>query len=375
MFGKPIHLFTFSGFAIRLDPSWLILALLVTWSFAVGVFPVQAPGLARATYWVMGAAGAVGLFISIVVHEFFHAVVARQFNIPMRGITLFIFGGIAEMDAEPPSAKSEFLMAGAGPLTSVVLGVLLLGVVAAGGSALPLPIRAVMGYLGGLNLVLAAFNVVPAFPLDGGRMLRAALWSWKKDLRWATRIASTVGTAFGILLIVGGVLRIFAGDFIGGMWLALIGLFLRGAAASSYRYVLLRRALEGEPVSRFMTTQPIAVSPTLSVQELVDQYVYRYHHKLYPVVVDGGRLAGCVTLAQVKEVPPDARGTTTVGALAHSCAPTNTVPPQLDAMEALTRMRQSSSSRLLVADGDRLLGVVTLKDLLGFLSMKLELER
>ncbi len=375
MFGKPIHLFTFSGFAIRLDPSWLILALLVTWSFAVGVFPLQAPGLARSTYWAMGAAGAVGLFVSIVVHEFFHAVVARHFAIPMRGITLFIFGGIAEMDAEPPSARSEFLMAGAGPLTSVILGGVLLVVAHVGGTALPLAIRAVLAYLGGLNLVLAVFNVIPAFPLDGGRMLRAALWSWKKDLRWATRVASAVGSAFGILLIVIGVLRILRGEFIGGMWLALIGLFLRSAAASSYQYVLLRRALEGEPVSRFMSAEPVTVAPDISVQQLVEQYVYRFHHKLYPVVVDGGRLTGCVTLAQVKDVPAEARATTTVGALASACAPSNTIPPTLDAMEAMTRMRRTGRSRMLVAEGEHLLGVVTLKDLMAFLSMKLELER
>lgn len=375
MFGRPIDLFTLFGFRVRLDASWFILAVLVTWTLAAGLFPNVYEGLSTTTYWVMGVLGALGLFVSIVVHEFFHALVARRNAIPMRGITLFIFGGVAEMDAEPPSARAELLMAGAGPLASVLIGVGALALGALLGDVLPVPVAGVIGYLGSINLLLAAFNLIPAFPLDGGRILRAGLWHWKRDLRRATRIASRIGSGFGLALILLGVLRVIgAGDFIGGMWWFLIGMFLRGAANASYQQVLLRQALEGEPVRRFMKPDPVAVPATLPVGEFVEDYVYRHHHKLFPVV-ENGQLTGCVTTQQVKAVPREEWQTRHVRDIATSCVPDNTVTPDMDALEALARMRRTGASRLLVAEGERLIGILTLKDLLEFFALKVDLER
>ena len=199
MFGKRIHLFTIYGFKIRLDASWFVLAVLVTWSLATSFFPVVMPNLGGPVYWMLGVGGALGLFASIVGHELSHAVVARRNAIPMRGITLFIFGGVAEMDAEPPSAGAEFRMAAAGPIASFAIGGGLLLVRAF--VPLPAPLVALIGYLATINVVLAIFNLVPAFPLDGGRILRAALWHRWGNLRRATRAASGVGIAFGLLLI------------------------------------------------------------------------------------------------------------------------------------------------------------------------------
>ena len=372
MFGKRFDLFTLFGFKVRLDLSWFVIAALITWSLAAQAFPQLAPGLGKATYWLMGVAGALGLFASVVAHEVSHALVARRFGMEMRGITLFIFGGVAEMSDEPPSAKAEFWMAIAGPIMSLVVGGLC---AAATLAALPKAVAEVVGWLALINVVLALFNLVPAFPLDGGRVLRSILWHTKGDLRGATRITSTIGSGFGFLLIGFAVVRVLVwGDLIGGVWMFLIGLFLRNAAQMSYQQLLLRRVLEGEPVSRFMETDPVTVPRAISVEQLVEEYVYRYHFKMFPVV-DGERLVGCVTTRQIKELPREEWDRTSVGALASACADDNTVAPDADAMAALATMNQNQASRLMVVDGDRLLGILTLKDLLQFFSLKIELEK
>ena len=304
MFGKTFDLFSVFGFKIRLDVSWFVVAVLVAWSLAAQGFPQMVSDLSTTTYWVMGSLGALGLFASVVFHELSHATVARRYGVEMRGITLFIFGGVAEMVDEPPSPKAEFWVAIAGPIASVVLGGALL---AASTVSMPEPASTVLAWLGGLNLVLAVFNMIPAFPLDGGRVLRSALWKWQDSLRKATRVTSQIGAGFGFLLIGLGVLMLVAGNVVGGIWLGLIGLFVRNAAQMSYRQLLLRRTLEGEPVSRFMNEDAVTVPPGISVEELVEGYVYEHHFKMFPVASDG-RLEGCVTTRQIKELPREEWG-------------------------------------------------------------------
>jgi len=375
VFGKPIELFEIFGFRVRIDPSWFIVALLVTWNFATIVFPAQLAGRTHATYWMMGIAGSLIYFLSVLLHELSHSLVARTYGLEMRGITLFIFGGVAEMPREPTTPKSEFVIAAAGPLASMVLA-LVFGGLGLAGQAFggPAPAIAVLFYLGILNGALAAFNLIPAFPLDGGRLLRSVLWGWKKDLRRATRVSSAIGSGFGLLLIAVGGVEIFTGNFTSGLWMCLIGLFVRNAAASSYQQLLLRRALEGETVARFMHPDPVTVPRGISVEELVKDYIYRHHYKMFPVVDDSGRLLGCVTTRQVRELPRDEWDRQTVGALAAQCNPENTVGAGTDAMEALSRMNRTGTSRLMVVDGDRLIGILTLKDLLRFFALKMELE-
>jgi Zn-dependent protease len=374
MFGRRIKLFNLLGFEVRVDGSWLIIAGLIVWSLASGLFPYLYPHLSTQTHWLMGAVGAVGLFLSIIFHEFCHSLVARRFAMPIKGITLFIFGGVAEMAEEPPTARAEFYMAVAGPLSSILMaGVFYLFHLGGKQGGWPVPVNGVTGYLSWVNALLAGFNLVPAFPLDGGRILRSLLWWSKNNLRWATRISSQIGAGFGVFLIFLGVLQIFRGNFIGGLWWSLIGMFLRGAAQMSYQQLLMRKALEGEPVSRFMNPRPVTVAPSLTVTELVEDYIYKYHFKMFPVV-EGDRLLGYITTRQLKEVPREEWDRETVGHLATPCSPENTVSPDTDAIEALARMNQTGSSRLLVIDRGRLVGLVTLKDLLNFISLKVELE-
>ncbi|MFO7897481.1 MAG: site-2 protease family protein [Planctomycetota bacterium] len=382
MFGKSIKLFKLFGFEVKIDVSWLIILVLVVWSLSGGVFPEMYEGLATATYWLMGAAAALGLFMSIVLHELCHSLAARRFGLPMTGITLFMFGGVAEMSDEPPSPKAELVMAVAGPACSVVIAAVCLTLAHFGKRfGWPVVPTGVVRWIGLINVILVCFNLIPGFPLDGGRVLRAILWHYKRNLRKATRIASRVGMTFGGVLIALGVLQLLLAftesgvrtSPIGGLWWILIGMFIRGAASQGYRQVLIREALHGEPVRRFMNDHPVTVPSDLSLHDLVEDYVYKHHFKMFPVV-DDGHLAGCVTTRQVKSVPRGEWPEKTVDDIAESCTDENTVGPESDTMDALNKMNKGKISRLMVVEGDRLDGILTLKDLLKFLSLKLELE-
>jgi len=375
MFGKGITLIKLFGFEVKIDLSWLILGGLITWTLAQGLYPGTYKGLPAGIYWIMGGATALGLLFSIVFHELWHSLIARRFGLPMRGITLFVFGGVAEMTDEPQSPKVEFLMAVAGPISSVFLGLAGLGVAALGrGWTWPVAVIGVINYLGFMNLLLAGFNLIPAFPLDGGRVLRSILWSWKDNIRWATRIASNIGSGFGVLLILFGVVEFFLGSFIGGIWMVFIGMFLRGASRMSYQQMIVRRALEGEKVRHFMKADPVSVPPGLSIQELVDKYIFKYHYKMFPVV-ENDRLVGCVMLSQVKGIPREEWHAKRVSDLDMACGKDNAVSPDEDAVKALSIMSRNNVSRLMVVEGGRLKGVIALKDMMKLLSLKADLGR
>jgi len=375
MFENRLKLFTLLGFEVRIDLSWIVIAVLVVWSLSTGLFPLQYANLSTQTYWLMGGIGAMGLFLSIIIHEFAHSLVARKYGMPMKGITLFIFGGVAEMKDEPSNPKDEFLMAIVGPLSSIALGILFYMVYTAGvQNEWSEPVNGVSQYLAFINILLAIFNLLPAFPLDGGRVLRSILWYFKGNLRWATRIASAIGSSFGILLVVYGFWRMFNANLIGGMWMILIGIFLQNAAKTSYQQLLVRKALEGEPVKRFMKSDPVTVSPSASIEQLVEDYIYRHHFKIFPVV-DSEKLLGCVFMDQVKEVPKEMRRERTVSELMRPCSKETTIDPQTDAMQLLTMINQTGSTRFMVVEEGRLVGVISSTDLLNLLSLKAELEQ
>jgi len=375
MFGPSIKIFRLFGFDVRIDASWLIIAALLTWSLAIGVFPYEYPGLGLAEYWWMGVIGTLGLFASVVIHELCHSLVARRHNLPMKGITLFIFGGVAQMGGEPSSPGAEFFIAIAGPLASIALGFIFYGIYRAGQNYFLSDTLGVLGYLAFINWILAGFNLIPAFPLDGGRVLRSAIWHSNHDLLRATRIASRIGSGFGILLMVFAVFALFTGNFIAAVWYFIIGMFLRNAAQMSYQQVLIQGALQGETIRRFMTTTPVTVTPQMSLEELVDDYVYKYHFKMFPVVKDSEQhLAGCVSTKDVSEIPRQEWPKHTVQEVLKPCSLSNTVPPDADALAVLSKMNESGASRMLVTDKDRLLAIISLKDLLRFIASKLELE-
>ena len=369
------RLFSLSGFEVKLDLSWLLLALLITWSLGAGVFPEEYPDLPRRVYAWMGIACAIGVFFSIVFHEFSHSMVARQFGLPIKGITLFIFGGVAEMEEEPPNPRSEFLMAAAGPLASFLLAFLFTEMESlAVAKGWPVSFVGVFDKLALINFVVAIFNLVPAFPLDGGRMLRAALWKWKNDMRVATHISSRIGSAFGLGLMLLGGFSFFQGNFIGGMWWFLIGLFLRGAATASYQQLLLKEVLREKPVKDFMRRNPVTVAPSVTVQDWIDDYVYQHHFKMFPVV-DDSELRGCVSTNRIKQIPRAEWRDKTVGEVMDRVSDANSVPASTETTKLLSTMiRPNTASRFMVVEDGQLVGMISLKDLQELIALKLEIE-
>lgn len=381
MVGNRWRLFRLAGIPVSVDASWLIiLALLTTTLSSVfpdlmkAYFPDAALRQHRWLYWLMGLLAALAFFGCILLHEMGHAVVARSRRIPIRGITLFLFGGVAEIEDEPPSAGAELVMAIAGPAVSVVLAAILGTLAAMGYHQGWLPqIVIVLGYLAAINILVLTFNLVPAFPLDGGRVLRAILWGATGNLRRATHSASLLGRAFAWILMAWGMLNFLAGTWLEGIWIGLIGMYLDHAAQVGYRQVLLRKALEGEPVRRFMNPNPITVPPSLDLRRWVEEYVYRHHCKAFPVVSEGA-LEGLIETRALAGIPRGEWDRHTVGEVMRRDLKALTISPAADAVKALGKMRQSGSSRLVVTEGDRLVGIITLKDLLHFLGLKIELE-
>jgi Zn-dependent protease/CBS domain-containing protein len=383
MFTVRWRLFRLLGIPISVDASWLLILALLT-STIHHFFERSLQGLPSIEYWLMGLIGALAFFACIVLHELGHATVARNKGIPIRGITLFLFGGVAEMGDEPPSAMSEFLMAIGGPIVSVVLAALFWGLAILGAQTGWAPqIVLMLQWLAGINFTVLIFNMIPAFPLDGGRVLRSILWGVSQNQRRATRWAALLGQGFAWLLIIVGAYNLVAGlqhggqegsgMIFSGIWLGIIGLFLNNAAKASYQQVIIRQALQGEPVRRFMNPNPIVVPPNTDLRSFVEDYVYRYHRKTFPVA-SNGHLEGYINTQVLSQFPRTEWDLHTVEEVMRRDVRAISIPPDTDALQALGKMQKTGSSRLLVTEDGRLLGIVSLRDLLRFLHLKMELE-
>ncbi|MDH5641059.1 MAG: site-2 protease family protein [Nitrospira sp.] len=374
MSAKPLVSFDLLGITVQLSISWVFLCLLVIGSLAKGYFPASYLGMAPSTYWWMGAAGALGLFGSLLFHELAHSFAAKRYGIQIKHITLFIFGGVAQLEKEPPSPKAEFFMALAGPLASFALSAACYLALKAGYAAnLPLAVLGLLGYLAFVNSLVGGFNLIPAFPLDGGRALRAGLWHWKKDLRRATRPVCLAGVIVGFVLMMAGIFHVITGDFLVGAWWFILGLFLREAARTSYYELVSREKLAGRVIHHFMTANPETVSSVLSIEQLVEEHVYRSLHDIYPVLEDS-RLIGYVGSKQIANIPRDEWSTLTVHDVTVPCSAENTVDINSAAPDVLSLMNSTGNSRLLVTDGGNLAGIITLRDLMKFLTLKLNFE-
>jgi Zn-dependent protease len=374
MFGRKFNILSVAGIQIGIDLSWLFIAALLSWTLAVGYFPFYYPDLASNVYWLMGIAGMLGLFVCILLHELGHALVAKYNNLPISQITLFIFGGIAEIKKESQTPKVEFWVAIAGPIVSVLLVLVMHALTLLGEkSGWPVQVVGVTAYLALINLIIVIFNMIPAFPLDGGRVFRALLWWWKNDLAWATKIASYVGAGFGLFLIFYGVFTLLGGNFISGLWMFILGLFLHKAATASRTQFYVGRELKGEKVEKFMVKDPIAVPQEINLKEFIDQYVYQSHHHLYPVV-DLDNLVGYISLSEVKSVPAEDWPKVYVKKVMVPRSAFQTVTPDTNALEALNLMNETGSTTLLVTVRNQLVGMLTAQDLFKLISLKIELE-
>jgi Zn-dependent protease/CBS domain-containing protein len=371
---RGLDLFRLAGVQIAIDYSWLIVFALVLWSLAVGYFPHVHPGHSAREYWLVGTVATVLFFASVLLHELSHATMANHLGQDVRRITLFIFGGMAHLSREPKDAATEFKIAAVGPLSSLVLGVLFWAgfrvMMQLGVSELW---SGIFRYLCFINVALAVFNLLPGFPLDGGRLLRAYFWRRSNDLRAATSRAADWGSGIAIGLMVLGVLEIFGGALVGGLWLIFIAMFLRSAARASYHGVVVEHALSGSHVADIMVPDPITVSPDLSVAAVVEEYFLRYGYGGFPVAEDG-RVEGLVSLSHVRHCPPEARAERRVREIMRPVDGSVRISPSDPISEALRRMVESDCGRLLVMQGDRLVGLISRTGVSRFVQLKTELE-
>ncbi len=358
------------GIPIGLDYSWFLIFVLLTWMLATGYFPAEFHGWSPFVYWIVGAVTAVLLFASVLVHELGHSVVALRFNIPVRSITLFIFGGVAQIASEPPSPKAEFLIAIAGPITSFLLAVFftVLKPVFEGIQ----PLWGLVKYLAYINFALAVFNLVPGFPLDGGRVFRAIVWAVTKNMRRATLIAANVGRTFGFLFIFLGVWQIFGGNFGGGLWIAFIGWFLDSAAAAQVHQVMFQGMLVGHTVSQAMSSHCVSVPADLTLQQLVDDHILGGGFRCF-LVNRGGNTVGLMTLHRVKEVPRQDWVRTTAAQVMLPLADLKRVAPVSELGSALQLMDRDGVNQLPVMTDGQVVGMLSREDVISYLRTMQEL--
>lgn len=369
---RGLKLFSVKGINIKLDPSWIVIFLLISWSLAQGVFPRDYKGLSTVTYWIMGGSTAIILFISILLHELGHSLVGIRHGMRIRGITLFIFGGVAELEDEPSSPKIELLMALAGPIVSILLAGLfyafeLLGLE----SNFPIPLVATAHYLWIVNLAIVVFNLVPGFPLDGGRVLRAIIWHFSKSVNKATKITSSIGSLFGMALIALGIFVLLQGGVISGIWYALIGFFLMQAAKLSYQRLTVETTLHKLRVKDLMSSDPISVTPDLSIHSFVKNYCLKYRHHGFPVV-EGEELVGFLSLDIVTQIPQEEWDKHIVQEIMRKDFAIVGIGPNEPADLALRQMTSNQLGRLIVFEEKKVLGILSLRDLSDFLQLESE---
>jgi Zn-dependent protease len=348
-----------AGIRIGLNWSVLVLLALLMWTLATGIFPDTNPGLGDNAYFTMAVIASLAFFASILLHELGHAVQARRDGMEIDGITLWLFGGVARFAGMFPSAGAEFRIAVAGPLVSLLLGGGFVGIALVPG--LPEPVNAVCAWLGFINLALLAFNLLPALPLDGGRMLRAAIWHWKGDLRRATRLAAGGGRLIAYALIGLGVALFLLQGVFSGIWLAFVGWFLLQAAGAEARALAAPSPLAGLRVRDVMVADPVTTSPWLTLAEFADRTDWSGRHTAYPVV-DDGQAVGLVPLRCLAEVPREDWAVRRVADCMVRRERLATLTADDDLAAALAALRRSEQGRALVLDGDRLVGLLSITD-------------
>jgi Zn-dependent protease/CBS domain-containing protein len=358
--GSSIRLGRIAGIEFGVNWSWLVVFALIVWTLASGIFPSTNPGLSKGTHIAMAVVAAVFFFLSILLHEFGHALEARREGIEIDGITLWLFGGVARFKGSFRSAGAEFRVAIAGPLVSLALGALFVLIALVNG--IPSAVDGVVSWLGYINLSLLVFNLIPAQPLDGGRVLHAALWRARDDFGWATRVAAEVGRAFGYLLIAVGVFMFIFQSSFSGAWLAFLGWFLLNAATAEARYLLTQQALSGLRVRDVMTPNPVVVSPDTTLGEFMDTIMFSRRHTTYPVVADG-KPVGLLPFRCVANV---ARAEWDERRVRDCLVALDEVPvlrENEDAVDALAELSQSAGGHGLVVSNGGLAGIVSTSDL------------
>jgi Zn-dependent protease len=357
------------GIPVALDYSWFVIFALLTWMLAGSYYPAEFKNWPPLLYWVMGAVTAIMLFVSVLLHELGHSVIALSYKIPVRSITLFLFGGVAQIEAEPPSAIAEFFIAVGGPLVSLALAILFHAVQPLAGGIEPLV--GLAKYLAYINLALVLFNLIPGYPLDGGRVLRAIVWAITGNMRRSTLIAANVGRFFAFLLIFIGVWQMFNGNFGGGLWIAFIGWFLDNAASVQIGQVVFQGLLTGHPVSQAMSTQYAIIPEDLTLQRLVDERILGTAQRNF-LVERGDKTVGLVTLHRIKEVPRDQWADTRAAQIMLPLEQLKCVDPNTELASALEMMDRNGFNQMPVVLDRHIVGMLSREDVITFLRTLLE---
>lgn len=359
---------TLAGIDIYINYSWLIILVFLIWSLATGWFAVLYPGWSPALYWITSTIAALLLFVSVLLHELAHSVVARARGLTVKNITLFIFGGVSNIEQEPSSPGVEFQMAIVGPLTSILIGALaaLLLLPLRGNTS---PVTAVLGYLAYTNILLGIFNLIPGFPLDGGRVLRSIIWRISGSLRTATRAATISGEVIAYLFILAGIWLFFAGSVLDGIWFGFIGWFLLSSARSANSQAMLQSMFQGVKVADVMNPNPVTVPANISLQRLVDDYFLPQGLRS-ALVVQGDQLAGLITLGDIRHVPREQWTQTPVGLTMIPPERLHVVSPQQNLNDVLPLMVGSDVNQLPVTQDGRLVGVVTRDAIMRYLEIR-----
>jgi Zn-dependent protease len=361
---RNIPLGTILGIPIGVDYSWFLIFALLTWMLAQTYYPAEFKDWSPLLYWFTGAVTAVMLFTSVLLHELGHSVVALRYRIPVRSITLFLFGGVSQMGAEPPSATAEFFVAIAGPFVSLALAVLFYTVQ-------PLvadmePVLALARYLAYINLALVLFNLIPGYPLDGGRVFRAIVWAITGSMRRATFIAGNVGRFFAFLLIFVGVWQMLSGNFGGGLWIAFIGWFLDNAAYAQVQQVMFQGLLAGHSVAQAMSTDCAAVPANLTLQHLIDEHILGSGRRCF-LVSRGDKTVGLITLHRIKAVPRSEWATTSVGQVMLPWEQSKRIDSDTELWAALQEMDRDGVNQLPVTRNQQVIGMLSREDVITFL--------
>jgi len=371
--GQSIRIGRIFGVQIGLHPSWFVIFLIVTYTMAASELPGTYKDWGEALYWIVGAVISLLFFASVLAHELSHAVVARRFGLKVKDITLFIFGGAATLEGEPKQPRDEALIAAAGPLTSLAIGAVLFGIDVLVDQQ---EILAIVGWLGFINITLGLFNLIPGFPMDGGRILHALLWKVRGDRSVATRNAAGIGRLFGYLLIAGGIFLIFQGaNLFTGVWLALIGWFLSNAAESAVAQVSVEHALKGIKVREVMESDPPSVTPNESVADLVNERLIRGGHRSFLVRHDDGGLAGIVTLSDVRRMPRENWEAARVTDIMTRYADLATIGPDAELEAALKLLQEREVNQLPVVtdEGRTVVGLLTRAGILRLIEARMRL--
>ena len=367
--GTTIRIARIAGIPIHVHVTWLIALFLVTWTLAVGYYPFEYPGWSGPLHWVAGISSALLLFLSVLVHELAHSLVALAKGLPVSGITLFIFGGVSAIKLEAHTPGDEFWVAVVGPMTSLALAAAF--TLAGGLTADVAVLSAILRYLGFINLFLALFNLVPGFPLDGGRVLRAIVWAMTGNIAKATVLAAGAGQVVAFVLMAWGVLQLFSGNLLGGVWTVFIGGFLHGAAENSRQEVAAQETFRGITVASLMEPDPEYLTPETSVRAFVRDHVLQRGWRALPVC-DDNRLMGIVSVSDVKGLPETRWEATSVSEIM-TRSPLLCVTPEAEVSEALQLLAEHQIHQVMVVAGDVLVGMITRAHIVDHLQFRQEL--